>query len=135
MSSVRLTLAAGLAAILLTACGNVSNPLPGTGGGAEKVHGRGVIDDPRTSQTSHLKCMQQAKLPVVKVGATGLQVGPPPAGATIAFQPTAGAAQYLQISSQVQGAEVIGAALLYPNQAPANELKAIEGCLAKGVTG
>ncbi len=72
---------------------------------------------------------------VVKVGQTGLQIGTPPAGPSISFQPTPGAAQELQIEGQVAGAEVIGSALLYPNQASEQELGTVEDCLAKGVLG
>ena len=135
MPSVKLVIAAALSAALLSACGNVSNPLPGTGGGTEKVHGRGVVDDPRTTQTSHLKCLQQANLPVVEVGGNGLQVGPLPGGPTVTFEPTPGIAQGLQIQAQVEGAEVIGSALLYPNHGSQTELKTIEDCLARGVSG
>ena len=135
MPSVKLVIAAGLVAVLVGACGNVSNPAPGTGGGAERAQGRGKVDDPRTTETSHLKCLQQAKLPVVEVGGQGLQIGAPPAGATVTFEPTPGIAQGLQITGQIQSAEVIGSALLYPHQASDSELKTIESCLAKGVSG
>ena len=135
MSPVKLAIAAALCAGLLSACGNEAKPLAGTGGGTEKTHGRGVVDDPLSTETSHLKCLQQAKLPVVKVGADGLQIGSLPAGPTVTFEPTPGIAQGLQIQSQVEGAEVIGSALLYPNQGSDSELKAIEGCLARGVSG
>ena len=51
------------------------------------------------------------------------------------FQPTPGAAQGEQIDGQAQGAEVIGTALLYPNQAPDELLSKVETCVAKGVPG
>jgi hypothetical protein len=135
MPSLKLVIAAALAAGLVGACGNVSNPAPGTGGGTERAQGRGRVDDPRTTETSHLKCLQQANLPVKKVGSQGLQIGALPAGPTVTFEPTPGIAQGLQIQGQIQSAEVIGSALLYPNQGSDSELKAIEGCLAKGVSG
>jgi hypothetical protein len=53
----------------------------------------------------------------------------------VTFLATPGAAQYAQISGSAQGAEVIGAALLYPNQAPDSELSLIENCLSSGVQG
>jgi hypothetical protein len=74
-------------------------------------------------------------LSAVEVGATAIQVGQLPAGPTIRFLPTPGAATAAQIAGQSQGAEVIGAALLYPNQASDTELQAIEGCLGQGVKG
>ena len=48
---------------------------------------------------------------------------------------TAGLAEGLQLQGvrSAQGAEVIGAALLYPHQAPDWQLAAIENCLSVGV--
>jgi hypothetical protein len=91
-----------------------------------------VIDDPRTK---HMKCLQQHHLPVARFGTTGMQIGPPPAGPTVTFEPTPGAAQEQQIKGEAQGAMVIGSALLYPNQASDKELNVVEDCLALGVTG
>ena len=51
------------------------------------------------------------------------------------FEPTPGAAQESQIDGQVEGAEVIGSALLYPNQASDSLLQKVEDCVAKGVSG
>lgn len=133
MSFAKLALACGLAAIALSACGSSTKPVPGSSTGtAATSAGRGVVDDPRAR---HLTCMQQHHLPVVKVGDTNLQVGAPGSGPTINFQPTPGSAQERQIEAQAQNAEVIGSALLYPNQAPDDELQVIESCLALGVKG
>lgn len=68
-------------------------------------------------------------------GTTAIQVGQLPAGPTIRFAPTQGAATADQIENTEQGAEVIGSALLYPNQASNSELNTIEDCLAHGVSG
>ncbi len=130
MSSAKLAAAAGLIALSLSACGSTAKPVAGTPQAVVKTH-KGV-DDPRTK---HLKCIRQDGMHVVRVGTTGLQVGTRPVGPTIVFESTPGAAQWLQISGQVQSAEVIGSALLYPNQAPGGELKVVEDCLAQGVTG
>ena len=130
MSSAKLAVAVALAALSLSACGSTAKPVAGTPQAAIKSH-KGV-DDPRTK---HLKCIRQDHLVVARVGRTGLQVGTPPAGPTISFEPTPGAAQALQIEGKVTGAEVIGSALLYPNQAPDSELQKVEDCLAVGVTG
>jgi hypothetical protein len=133
MSSARVAAACALAAFALSACGTSSKPVAGsvvsTSG---KQAGRGVIDDPRTK---HMVCLQQRGVPVTRVGPTGLQIGSAPTGPSVAFEPTPGAAQNAQISSQVQGAEAIGSALLYPNQAPDKLLKVVEDCLALGVKG
>ena len=96
------------------------------------IKSRQGVDDPRTK---HLKCIRQDHLVVVPVGTTGLQVGTPPSGPTINFEPTPGAAQALQIEGKVTGAEVIGSALLYPNQASDELMTVVENCVAKGVSG
>jgi hypothetical protein len=119
------TLAAALAALQLAACGGISKP----------AAGRGVIDDQRTGPGGHLQCMQAAKLPAVKIGATQIRVGQAPDGPLIDYQPTAGNAQGVQITGQVQGAEAIGSALLYPNRGSDHDLTIIEKCLDKGVKG
>jgi hypothetical protein len=133
MSSAKVAAACAVAALALSACGSSSKPVAGsvistTG----KKAGRGVIDDPRTK---HMECLQQQGVPVARVGQTGLQIGSPPAGPTVKFEPTPGAAQDAQISDQTQGAEVIGSALLYTNGAPDKLLKVVEDCLAIGVKG
>jgi hypothetical protein len=130
MSFAKLALAAGLGALSLSACGSAAKPVAGTPQVAVKSH-KG-LDDPRTK---HLKCIRQDHLRVIRVGSTGLQVGAAPAGPSITFEPTPGAAQELQIDGQVENAEVIGSALLDPNQAPDAELQQVEDCLAVGVTG
>ena len=58
-----------------------------------------------------------------------------PTGPTVSLQPTPGDAQGVQIDGQAQGAEVIGSALLYPNQASDELLTKVETCVAKGVQG
>jgi hypothetical protein len=115
-----------LSALALSACGTAVKPATGS---------RGRIDDPRTTKNNHVRCLRDDHLPVQEVGQTGLQIGALPAGPTVVFAPTPGAAQAQQIQAQEQGAEVIGSALLYPNQASDSELQTIEDCLAKGVSG
>jgi hypothetical protein len=117
-----------VAAIAISGCGSAVKP----------AHGRGKIDDPRIySSANDLKCLKSHNLPTQDVGSTGLQIGALPAGPTVEFQPTPGGAQIAQIEGgpTAQGAEVIGAALLYPHQASDGELKLIENCLGQGVNG
>jgi hypothetical protein len=132
MSSVKIAAACGLAAVVLAGCGSSAKPEAGSVATPRPPYGRGKIDDTRTT---HVTCMRDDGLPVVEVGQTGVQVGSPPAGPTIQFLPTPGAAQQAQISGQVQGAEVIGSAVLYPNQSSDGELTKVEDCLAVGVQG
>ncbi len=122
-----LAVAVGLA-VGLAACGStVVHP---TGGSS-----RGRIDDPRTAKADRAKCMRKDHLPVQEIGVTELQIGAPPAGPRVVFTPTPGSAQGVQIQGQAQGAEVIGSALLYPNQGSDGELAQIETCLTQGVSG
>ena len=125
MLSVKPAATAVVMAVVLSACASTAKP----------PQGHGKVDDPRTHNPNHLACLQTLGLPVQEVGATGIQIGSLPAGPTIDFTPTPGIAQGLQIRGQVQSAEVIGAALLYPHQASDHELSGIEDCLSQDVTG
>lgn len=128
MPSAKVAVACALSALLLSACGSETAP----------PQGRGKIDNPRTAYSNHIDCLHQAKLAVSSTtveGLPGLQVGVAPSGPTIAFEPTPGQAQGVQITGKVQGAEVIGSALLYPNAASDAALKTVERCLAVGVKG
>ena len=53
----------------------------------------------------------------------------------MSFEATPGAAQALQIQGEAQGAEIIGSAVVYPNQASDSLMNVVEGCVAKGVSG
>ncbi len=130
MSAAKLALVAGLARSRSSACGTTAKPEAGTIKAAS-VNRKGV-DDPRTT---HVECLESEHIPVTEFSRTWLQIGTKPSGPTVHFEPTPGAAQEQQIDGQVQSAEVIGAALLYPNQASDALLQKVEDCMAKGVTG
>ncbi|MBV9166725.1 MAG: hypothetical protein JO342_11290 [Solirubrobacterales bacterium] len=123
MSQVKAMAAAGVAALVLSGCAGLAKP-PG---------GRGRALDPRTAGQNYFACLRANHLQVSQRGRVGLQVGQPPDGAMIVFEPTAGIAEGQQIEAKAQGAEVIGAALLYPNHTPGSELTLIENCLGQGV--
>ncbi|MGI8902857.1 MAG: hypothetical protein ACR2IP_04200 [Solirubrobacteraceae bacterium] len=135
MPSAKSAVLAGLAALALSACGVAAKPLAGTIHATAPATNRGRVDDPRTTKTNYVTCLTQHHLPVAKVGATGLQVGSLPGGPTIDFAPTPGAAEARSIEGQAQGAEVISSALLYTNAGSDEELKQIEDCLVKGISG
>jgi hypothetical protein len=130
MPSAKFALAAGLAAISLSACGTAAKPVAGTLKASTTAH-KGV-DDPRKK---HIQCLQQDHIPVVRLGTTAMQIARKPYGPTVYFEPTPGIAQGLQIAGGDQGAEVIGAALLYPNLASDKLLAQVEACVAQGVSG
>jgi hypothetical protein len=132
MSSAKLAIACALAAVVLSACGTKSNPEAGTISPTATTEGHATVDDPRTK---HIACLEQEKIPVRKVGVTGLQIGSGPGAPYVRFAATPGSAQALQINGTVTGAEVIGSALLFPNSAPDKLLGKVETCLAAGVKG
>jgi hypothetical protein len=137
MPSAKLAAAIGLSALSLSACGTTSKPEAGTPKAIAKSH-KG-LDDPRKK---HIACLQQAHITVHTEQITvagkalpGFLAGTPQSGPTVSFEPTPGDAQGVQIQGEAQGAEVIGSALLFPNQAPAPLLSAVENCVAQGVSG
>jgi hypothetical protein len=121
-------------AMTLAGCGAVKVQ-PSTPSGSTTLASRGLVDSPLTGMRDHLGCLQQAHLAVQVVSPIKLQIGPPGTGPTVVFTATPGAAQGDQIDASVQGAEVIGPALLYPNQGSETELTSIEDCLSQGVQG
>ena len=135
MSPAKLAACCGAAAISLSACGSTHNPNPVAGSippGATRA-GHARIDDPRLA-SNHSNCLRQHHVPFSNFGRAGIQVLTP-GGPTIVFTPTPGAAQAQQIQGQAQPAEVVGAALVYPNQAPDGLMSVVETCLSVGVKG
>lgn len=123
MSHVKPAAALAAVAMLLCGCGAVIKP----------PEGRGRVDDPRTA-SGRLQCLRAHHFPARKVGWTGLQIGPLPAGPTVQFEPSDAAAETRQVDGTSQGAEVIGTALLYPHRASDAELNQIENCVSQGMS-
>jgi hypothetical protein len=136
MPSRILLVACGLTALAVSGCGIAAKPLAGT---SNLVHAAGYharVDSPRSK---HVACMEAAGLHVRLFEASGarpgIQVGTPPSGPTVIFEPTPQDATGVQIVGQAQGAEQIGSALLFVNRAPDSVLTTVENCLAIGVSG
>jgi len=121
-------------AVALAGCGAV-RVQPTTPSGSTQLASRGRVDSPLTDIHNHLGCIRAAHVPVQVLSPTKLQIGTAPTGPTVVFTATPGAAQDYQIEGKSQGAEVIGTALLYPNQGSEPEVAAIEACLDQGVQG
>jgi hypothetical protein len=130
-----------LVAIGCAGCGGQFAPVAGSNVPASTSVplGRGILDRARKP---YFTCLHAAGLPVTLVGqapAEELQIGPLPGGPTIKFASFPQVAEGEQIDAQsypqAQGAEVIGAALLYVHSAPDAELAKIETCLDRGVKG
>ena len=136
MSRGKLLVACGLIALAVSACGMTAKPLAGTPGLAHAKGNHAKVDDPRTK---HVKCLRADGLSVHLFLASGarpaFQVGTRPSGPTVIFEPTQQAATGVQIVGGAQGAEVIGAALVYPNQASDAVMSQVEACMDLGVTG
>jgi hypothetical protein len=139
MSFVKLAMACGLVAVAMgvSGCGIKAKPVAGSAHLNSAPGNHGYIDDPRVS---HLACLQRNGFKYTlfdtrKGHLPGIQIGSRPSGPTVVFYPTDGIAEGVQLNGQAEAAEVIGAALLYPNQASETALSKIEPCIAQGVKG
>ncbi len=117
--------AAAIIAVVTILCGCSSIVKP--------PQGRGHVDDPRIA-SGRLQCLLAHHFPARNVDRTVIQIGPLPAGPTVQFEPSTGAADTRQVDGTAPGAEVIGTALLYPHGASDSELNAIENCVAQGMS-
>lgn len=115
--------ALGAVAMLLCACSSVAHP----------PQGRGRVDDPVTAAPDRLACLLSHHLAARRVGLDGIQIGVLPDGPTVQFVPSNSVAEALKVTGAVQGAEMIGNALVYPHQASDSELTQVEDCVAKGM--
>jgi hypothetical protein len=133
-STVRAIALTGMAAAALAGCGSSFKAIAGSNvpAATAKPLGYGVVDQ---APLPHTKCMQAAGLPAVRVGPSTIQVGTLPAGPTVIFAPDPNAAEAEQIEGQAQGAEVIGASVLYVHGGSDAELAKVEACLRQGVAG
>jgi hypothetical protein len=138
MRLAKLVTACGLLAFLVAACGGIKpKPLAGTPRLESASGNHAAVDDPRLR---HAKCLRQDHFRITEYRTSvgnlpAIQVGSLPSGPTIVFEPTPGIAEGLQIKGQDEGAEVISAALLFPNGASDRELNKVETCVALGVIG
>lgn len=136
MSRGKLIVACGLTTLAVSACGMTAKPLAGQPNLNHAKGNHAQVEDPRIK---HVRCLRSDGLPVTLFRATdarpAIQVGSAPNGPTAIFEPTQQAATGVQIQGQAQGAEVIGAALVYPNQAPNSVMNEVEKCMAVGVNG
>jgi hypothetical protein len=137
MPSAKLAAAIVVSALSLSACGISSKPEAGTPKAI--ANGHKGLDDARSKHTA---CLQQAHVPfhdewrrVDGKLLPSFQVGTAPAGPTVIFESTPGDAQGVQIQGEAQGAEVIGSALVYPNQASDKLMSVVENCVGLGVKG
>ena len=118
-----LAAAACAAALALSACGGSDAPA--------KSPGAGGAPDPNDKRAVALACLRDKKqIPAHLAGAKSIQVERPRRGAPrIEFFVSAGEAEGRQFDGNAQGAEQIGAALLYVDRGTEDDLAQIEDCL------
>ena len=134
MRIARFAAAAVAVALALSACGSTTKPVAGTPQAAAQA--RKGLNDPRTT---HVACLRADHVTDIHEytadGRPAFQVGTKPSGPTVVFEATPGMGQGVQISGQDPGAEIIGSALVFPNDAPAKLDHEVESCVSLGVSG
>ena len=134
--------AAALAVVLaLSACGSTTKYVAGTPQATAQA--KKGLNDPRTThiaclRADHVTDIHEEHLAVKGYGPTAwpaFQVGTKPSGPTVVFVATPGMGQGVQISGQDQAAEIIGSALVFPNDASAKLASEVESCVSLGVSG
>ena len=134
MRIARFAAAAVAVALALSACGSTTKPVAGTPQAAAQA--RKGLNDPRTK---HIACLRADHVTDIHEyssdGRPAFQVGTKPSGPTVVFEATPGMGQGVQISGHDLGAEIIGSALMFPNQASAKLDSEVETCVALGVSG
>jgi hypothetical protein len=136
MSLVKVAVVSALTAAALSACGIQAKPTVGTPNANHASGSHAKFDDPRIK---HVACLHAAGLPFheyfTKAGIPAIQVGAYPTGPTILFYNSPGYAEGLRMAGKAQGAELIGAALMYPNRASNTLDTRVENCTAVTVKG
>ncbi|HTU98328.1 MAG TPA: hypothetical protein VMF14_20935 [Solirubrobacteraceae bacterium] len=140
MSSAKIAAACALVAVSLSGCGVASKPEAGSAQAATAA--KHSLADPRTR---HIRCLTEDHIPYTEetlhpasAGPSGypsIQIGKAPSGPLAEFTKTPGAAQNVQMEGKSQGALVIGAALVYPNQASDALMDRVDKCMTLGVSG
>jgi hypothetical protein len=139
MSFAKLAAACGLIAVALvvSACGIQPKPAAGTPHPSGYPGSHSFVND---SRKPYLHCLRDAGFTVTKFDygtqkLRSIQIDSVPSGPTIVFEPTPGIAEGDQMKGEVESAEVIGSALIYPHQATDKLMRKVEACLTINVKG
>ena len=100
----------------------------GCGGGDESIRDAGP--NPNDKRGVALACIEGAGVPATLAGEKSIQVDGTDAP-RVEFFVSSGEAEARQFQGQAQGAEQVGAALLFVNGGSDDVLKKVEDCLAK----
>jgi hypothetical protein len=139
MSFRKVAVISGLMAALISGCGIAAKPAAGTPHLLSNPAFHGVYDNQRPTRTT---CLRKHDIPYTTYLAQHKVNGTPTnlqaikvlkGGASIIFYPDAGTAEGQIIMGQALGAELIGSALLYPNNTSGSTLTTVENCTAIGV--
>ena len=107
----------------------LAGPGCGVGGGDDAIREAGP--NPNDKRAVALACITREKdVPARLVGEKSIQVEGPNAP-RVEFFVSSGEAEARQFQGQAQGAEQVGAALLFVNQGDDDVLQKLEDCLAK----
>jgi hypothetical protein len=126
-------------AVLISGCGIAAKPQAGTPHLLTKPGFHGVYDDQRPTRTACLKrhdvafttYLTKRKVNGVRTNLQAVKIDK--GGASVIFYPDANIAEGQEIMGQALGAELIGAALLYPENTSGGTLTKVENCIALGV--
>lgn len=88
-----------------------------------------ALTPPPDDLDAALTCITDAGFEAAKVGDKSIQVGAPGAGPRIDYFQSSGEAEGLQFDGEAEGAEQLGAALLFVNRAPDEDLEIVENCV------
>jgi hypothetical protein len=100
----------------------------GLGGKDDSIRSAGP--NPNDKRGVALSCIKGADVPATLVGEKSIQVDGT-AGPRVEFFVSSGEAEARQFQGEAQGAEQVGAALLFVNAGNDDVLKKVEDCLAK----
>lgn len=133
MTPVKVAVACGLVALLVSACGIAPKPEAGTHNLIKKTGYYGHYIDPRIV---HFKCLRKEHLHpheyYTSAGLPAIRVGKPPKGALILFYPDGFDPISLQIQGKDEDAEAIGSSLLFPYALTGKKLLEVEHCALLG---
>ena len=128
LPSMRPPLAALTVAVLVLAgCG--SERQPSQSGGQSASLGGAYTYEPYQPRDKMLKCLRGKGVKAVAVGQDAIQFLPLPASPRIVVAATPDAATALQVRGRAEGAQLMGSALVYANQASNRQIKRIQDCV------
>jgi hypothetical protein len=137
--SVIFGLLAVVMAVLISGCGIAAKPVSGSPHILSSPGFHGIYDDQRPTRAAcltrhhipHTEYLTRFKIHGTPTDLQAIKVTP--GGATIIFYPDANVAEGVEIMGGGLGAELIGSALLYPNNTTGKVLTEVENCTALGV--